>query len=98
MPKMRREEKLDLILLARYLERQAGNRHGKAYSRNIGRPYSTIRWDCPALVRFLRPDKKPLREGVIFYYQGWGWRVRKGWREAVKAIECTNSRIYTPNA
>ena len=24
---------------------------------------------------------KPLRDGIVFYSGGWGWRLRKGWRQ-----------------
>ena len=32
--------------------------------------------------RFIK-DRKflPYRKGIIFYSTGWGWRLRKGWRE-----------------
>jgi hypothetical protein len=26
---------------------------------------------------------KPLRDGIVFYSSGWGWRLRKDWREAI---------------
>lgn len=26
---------------------------------------------------------KDLRNGIVFYRQGWGWRLRKGWRETL---------------
>jgi hypothetical protein len=26
---------------------------------------------------------KPLRDGIVFYSNGWGWRLRKNWREAI---------------
>lgn len=46
--KMRREEKLDFILLARFLERQSGKRHGSYYSKNAGAYRDTILMDCPS--------------------------------------------------
>ena len=34
--------------------------------------------------------KKELRAGVVFYWKGWGWRLRKGWQETLerKIVEC----------
>jgi hypothetical protein len=33
-------------------------------------------------VAFIRERKhKPYREGIIFYSTGWGWRLRKNWRD-----------------
>lgn len=26
---------------------------------------------------------KPLRDGIVFYSSGWGWRLRKNWHETI---------------
>lgn len=28
---------------------------------------------------------KPLRDGIVFYSSGWGWRLRVGWEDVLKA-------------
>ena len=35
----------------------------------------------------LNAIQKPLRDGIVFYSNGWGWRLRKNWREALAAAE-----------
>lgn len=92
--KMRREEKRDLILLCRVLEGVRGARHGVKYSRNAGASREKVRFYHPNLSYLLLPKNAQLRNRVVFYYRGWGWRVRSGWRDTIKGIECTNQRIY----
>lgn len=92
--KMRREQKRDLILLCRYLERVKGDRFGVSYSRNAGASRDKVRFRCPRASYLLLPKNIQLRDKVVFYIKGWGWRVRKGWRDTIKGIECTNQRIY----
>lgn len=29
-------------------------------------------------------ENKTLRDGILFYSAGWGWRLRKEWRPAIK--------------
>jgi hypothetical protein len=31
----------------------------------------------------LRGIYKPLRDGIVFYSSGWGWRLRKDWRQVI---------------
>jgi len=26
---------------------------------------------------------KPLRDGIVFYSSGWGWRLRKNWQQTI---------------
>ncbi len=85
--RMKRQEKLDLIKLARYLELKSGKRHGKYYTKNAGRYRSEIMMDQSGAYYLISSSHKWLRDGVLFYSKGWGWRVRKGWREVVKQIE-----------
>lgn len=92
--KMRREQKRDLILLCRYLERVKGARYGVKYSRNAGADRDRVKFSCPRASYLLLPENILLRDKVVFYSKGWGWRVRKGWRDTIKDIECTNARIY----
>ena len=30
-----------------------------------------------------RDTYKPLRDGIVFYSSGWGWRLRKNWQQAI---------------
>ncbi len=44
---------------------------------------------------------KPLRDGVIFYSRGWGWRLRKRWQEAIEAkrqeLQADQKKISPPS-
>jgi hypothetical protein len=85
--RMKRQEKLDLIKLARYLELKSGMQGRKHYSKNAGRYRSEVIMDLPGSCYLLDSRYKWLRDGVLFYSRGWGWRVRKDWREVVKQID-----------
>lgn len=44
---------------------------------------SSYGWGGPITKR----DKRRRPDGLIFYSTGWGWRLRKGWRERLAELE-----------
>ena len=91
--RMKRQEKSNLIQLCRALESARGARYGVKYSRNAGRSRDSVKFHYPKLSYLLLSKNIWLREGCIFYSKGWGWRVRKGWRDVVKQISCSDERV-----
>jgi len=68
----------DLQALCEWLE-EKGTRHA-AYR-------DTVEFYKPDLAYLLYPRWKKFRDGALFWGTGWGWRLRKEWRQRVQELQ-----------